>query len=204
MYSISMETLFEHREKELLEEFEKNKDEIEKNDSHVWYQMYFYHTEIFLNIHRTSLFTKIFGFVEYELRKVCNYHYKMNSGNISMSDFKGNSDLEKAKSYLTKICKVDFNKLNPEWNHLQSVKDLRNILTHNQGEFVQSNDKKSKRIMKLILSKNYLDFESNEIYENNEEEYYSKDGKIIIKSKEFNEELIDNSSSFFNKLLEVN
>lgn len=201
MYSVSIENLFEYREKELLEEFEKNKDEIEKDDTHIWYEMYFYHTQIFLNIHRTSLFTKVFGFVEHELRKVCNYHYKMTETNISMNDFRGNSDLEKAKSYLTKICEIDFRRLNPEWSYLLNAKDLRNILTHSQGEFLQSSDKKSTRIMKLIRNKKYLDFEPNEIYE---EECFSKDGKIIIKSKELNEELIDNSSVFFTKLLEEN
>jgi hypothetical protein len=202
MYSISMETNFEHREKVLLEEFETERSEIEKDNSHIWHQKYYYHTVIFLNIHRTSLFTNVFGMVEYELRKACNFHYRNNKTNISMNDFKGNSDFEKAKSYLTKICEIDFSSLNPEWNYLQNAKDLRNVLTHNQGEFLQTNEKKSKRLMELIRQKDYLEFEPNETYENNEEEYYSKDGKIIIKSKEFNEELIDNASQFFNKLLE--
>jgi hypothetical protein len=40
MYSVSMETLFEYREKELLEEFETKKTEIEIDDSHIWHQKY--------------------------------------------------------------------------------------------------------------------------------------------------------------------
>lgn len=113
--------------------------------------------------------------MEYELRKAGNYNHKNNETKISMNDIKGNSDFEKAKSYLTKICEIDFSKLNPEWNYLQNAKDLRNVLTHNQGEFLQSNERKSKRLMELVRKKDYLDFEPNEIYE---EEYYSKGGKL--------------------------
>ena len=181
-YSVSMETYFEQREKQLLQEFEKE-------DPILWNQKYYYHTVIFLNIYRTSLFTNVFGMLEYELKKACNFHFINNKPNVSMYDLKGNSDFEKAKNYLTKICKINFDSLNPEWNYLQTIKDLRNILIHNQGEFVQTNEKKTKKLIKFISEKDYLEFKPNESID--EEEYYSNDGKIIVTNKKFNEELID-------------
>jgi len=181
-YSVSMETYFEQREKQLLQEFEKE-------DPILWNQKYYYHTVIFLNIYRTSLFTNVFGMLEYELKKACNFHFINNKPNVSMNDLKGNSDFEKAKNYLTKICKINFDSLNPEWNYLQTIKDLRNILIHNQGEFVQTNEKKTKKLIKFISEKDYLEFKPNESID--EEEYYSNDGKIIVTNKKFNEELID-------------
>jgi len=194
-YSVSMETYFEQREKQLLQEFEKE-------DPILWNQKYYYHTVIFLNIYRTSLFTNVFGMLEYELKKACNFHFINNKPNVSMNDLKGNSDFEKAKNYLTKICKINFDSLNPEWNYLQTIKDLRNILIHNQGEFVQTNEKKTKKLIKFISEKDYLEFKPNESID--EEEYYSNDGKIIVTNKKFNEELIDTANNFFTKLLEKN
>ena len=194
-YSVSMETYFEQREKQLLQEFEKE-------DPILWNQKYYYHTVIFLNIYRTSLFTNVFGMLEYELKKACNFHFINNKPNVSMNDLKGNSDFEKAKNYLTKICKINFDSLNPEWNYLQTIKELRNILIHNQGEFVQTNEKKTKKLIKFIREKDYLEFKPNESID--EEEYYSNDGKIIVTNKKFNEELIDTANNFFTKLLEKN
>ena len=137
-YSISMETSFEQRKEQLEQEFEKD-------DPILWNQKYYNDTVIFLNIYRTSLFTNVFGMVEYELKKACNFHFRNNKTIVSMNDLRGNSDFERAKNYLTKICKINFDSLNTEWNYSQTVKDLRNILIHNQGEFVQTNEKKNKK-----------------------------------------------------------
>jgi hypothetical protein len=190
-----METSFEQREKQLLQEFEKE-------DPILWNQKYYNDTVIFLNIYRTSLFTNVFGMVEYELKKACNFHFRNNKTIVSMNDLRGNSEFERAKNYLTKICKINFDSLNTEWNYLQTVKDLRNILIHNQGEFVQTNEKKTKKLIKFIREKDYLEFKPNESID--EEEYFSNDGKIIVTNKRFNEELIDTADIFFTKLLEMN
>ena len=61
--------------------------------------------------------------------------------------------------------------------------------------------KKTKKLIKFIREKDYLEFKPNE---NNGEEYYSNDGKIIVTYKTFNEELIDTANNFFTKLLEKN
>ena len=199
-----MEKIFELKEETLSEELYIKKEEIENDESHILLDVYHYNSEIFSQINITSLFTTVFGFIEYELKKICNYHNKLSEINISMNDFKGNSEFEKSKNYLTKICKIDFNSLNPEWNYLLTAKEIRNILTHSQGEFVQNNDRKSKKIIQFIHKREYLDFIPNEEFGNEEDSLYSLDGKIIFKSAEISKELIDNAEIFFNKLLKNN
>ena len=199
-----MESLFHVQEEGLLEEFDLNKKVIENDQDHVWYDKYHYSTDIYLMIYRWSLYIKTLGLVEYELKKVCNFHQKGKNENVSMSDFKGNSELDKSKKYLTKICNINFNSLNPEWNYLQNAKNIRNILAHSQGEFVQNSDSNAKKIMSFIHQKDYLEFLPNEIYGDKEDYEYSLDGSIVIKTEEGNQELLSVSFSFFTKLLENN
>lgn len=120
-----------------LEEEAKSAGEDHRDYSH--FLMSEKHREIslisydFPNGFRASFLTQLFSFLEFELRNVCDYHSNKHSHYFSISDLKGGSDIEKAKLYLKKAAKVDFDKLNPEWEFIKNIAIIRNLIIHHQG-----------------------------------------------------------------------
>ncbi len=134
---------------------------------------------------RASFLTQIFAFIEFELKKICDYHHKLNNTDYSINDLKGNSEIEKAKVYLTKSCKIHFDKLEPEWGLINKIKLIRNKLVHHQG-IIEKSDKDWKPIVSYIK-----EFDLGML----------KDNVFIINNREFNERFLKISESFFKKLL---
>lgn len=194
LYQETMENFFNSKENDLFKEFNSEKESI------LWHRKLYLNSEIFTFKFRSSLYIQIIGFIEYELKRICNFYKESNLINVSINDFKGNSEFEKAKKYLSKICGLDFNDLNPEWSYLLNAKEIRNILIHNQGEFVQNEDRKSKKVERFVRGKKYFEFQPSETYGDFDSEIYSLDGNITITSKYANEELIENSRSLFYKI----
>ena len=89
------------------------------------------------NSFRNSFLVQIFSFFEKKLKEICLEHYKITETVFSINDLKGNSDIEKAKKYLTKTCSIKFSELNPEWNFMNDIRKIRNIIVHSQGEINQ-------------------------------------------------------------------
>lgn len=203
-----MEGFLATKEKELNQKFKsiQNTDKIQEAESKTfkiddWYDEYYVVSNTFPYNFRASFFVQIIALIEFELKQICNHHHRICKTDVSIRDFRGNSEIEKAKDYLTKICKVDFNNLNPEWQFLQNAKELRNILIHHQGELVLDGSRKANKIIKFIRNKSYMDFQPNESFEHNGETLFSNDGTVIIDKNEANEELLQISEGFFSKLL---
>ncbi|MEQ8416829.1 MAG: hypothetical protein RIB71_20270 [Imperialibacter sp.] len=143
---------------------------------------------------RSSLVIQIFSFLEFELKNICKYHSSFNNSDFSITDLKGNSDVEKAKIYLTKGAKIDFKQLNPEWPFIDCVRIIRNLLVHHQGIIVADNPDFLK--IKEFAENNDLELRKN----------VSNDVKnnfdLIIPNKKMPEGLIKNGNSFIDKILE--
>ena len=168
---------------------------------------YFLISDKFPQIFRASLLIRIFGYFEYELKKSCESHRYFNGGNISFKDFSGSSDLDKAKTYFKKLGNVNIAELNPEWTYLQSIRDIRNVFTHNEGEILVNSNPRSKKIINLVRSLNHIEFApyDNNILEkvNDETEFwYSDYGQLIITNSSFLNLLISSIQKLFVKLLD--
>ncbi|WP_316805322.1 hypothetical protein [Pedobacter nototheniae] len=148
---------------------------------------------------RASFLIQIFSFIEYELKQICNHHHHLLATDISISDLKGSSDLDKANLYLKKVCKINFNNLQPEWNYLNSVRKIRNRLVHHQGT-ITFDDPDRKTILSFIKSSEDISIKEEKL---EKKDFDKKDITIMITGKEFNEKFLDNAEIFFKNLLEI-
>lgn len=142
---------------------------------------------------RASFLIQIVAFIEHELKDICeNYEFEKKT-KYSIHDLKGNSDIEKAKEYLTKSCNVDFNNLNPEWQFILMAKKIRNKLIHHQG-FVKKVESDWIVFNRFNKDNEYFDFSpKGETVEMS---------KLIIKTRFLTDKLLNMTESFFKKLLE--
>ncbi len=150
-------------------------------------------SELYPHNFRASFLIHIISFIEYELKKICDYYHETSKTDFSISDLKGNSEIEKAKIYLTNVCKVDFSKLNPEWNFINTCKLIRNKLIHQQGILNETDKELNKFIQKTTFIK---------IREPvSQVKMYNLSNQIIIHSKDLNNQLLKSTEDFFEKLI---
>ncbi len=153
---------------------------------------------------RSFFFIQLISFVEYELRRICEFHYYSNSGGVGpmedwRSDYLGN-----AKNYLKESANIKIDDLNPEWGFIKTAKEIRNKFVHHHCKIMRS-DVQWKNIEMFIRNKHSINFrESGMIIEisrkrSNEIEEFT----IILSGKEVNEELLRNVQSLFKKLLKM-
>jgi len=148
---------------------------------------------------RSSFLIQIFSFVEFELKEICNHHHDTLKTDIAIADLKGGSDLEKAKTYLSKICKVDINDLQPEWNYLLEIRRVRNTLVHHSGIIAPDNSDR-KILLSFIEKENGI--EVKEKPTERKPDLTKEDLTIMITGQGFNGRLLANAERFFKKLLE--
>lgn len=126
--------------------------------------------EIYIGMYRKSTLVSIYSFVENSLNDLCKHLNKKNSYPITLDDLKGEG-IERAKSYLEKLAKVDFQVLNGEWCHLQDLNKIRNCIVHCEGDIKSlKSDSKIKNIVaqnpslslknerNLSIEREYVDF----------------------------------------------
>ena len=90
---------------------------------------------------------------------------------------------------------------------MQSIRDIRNVFTHNEGEILVNSNPRSKKIINLVRSLNHIEFApyDNNILEkvNDETEFwYSDYGQLIITNSSFLNLLISSIQKLFVKLLD--
>jgi hypothetical protein len=141
---------------------------------------------------RASFLIQIVTFIETTLTEICEHYELANNTNYSIHDIRGNSDIEKAKIFLTKSCGANFDNLNPEWQFILIAKKLRNSLIHYQGHIKKS--EKDWLILNSFNGKNDY-FKFSPIGENVESP------RFILKNKKLTEKLLTVTEIFFNKLL---
>lgn len=141
---------------------------------------------------RTALVIQVFSFFEFELKNICIFHSSLKNSLISFTKMKGNSDVAKAKRYLTDKAKVDFRNLNPEWEFIDSFREIRNFFIHNQGT-INSND------VKFLKIKNFAKINSLKLKKNSDSDDISS-YTLTIPDKVFPALVINNVNQFLNKL----
>ncbi|SDF95834.1 hypothetical protein SAMN05421827_102247 [Pedobacter terrae] len=147
---------------------------------------------------RASFLIQIFSFVEYELKQICNQHHYQFSTAVSISDLKGSSDLDKAKVYLSKICKIDFNRLQPEWSYLNSLRKIRNRLVHHQGT-ITHDDPDRKKLLSFISENADVSIKEDLLLN---KDFDGEELTIMITGRALNECFLEYAEIFFKKLLE--
>lgn len=147
----------------------------------------------FPNSFRTAFIIQLFSFLEFELRNICDYHAKLKDSNFSINDLKGNSDIDKARLYLKKGAKINFNNLNPEWEFINNVRVIRNLLVHHQG-IIMDDHQHFEKVNNIVSKSNLLltkrkNVDNNAIYH------------LVIPDNKMPENLISNIENLFHKLV---
>lgn len=156
-------------------------------------------SKLYTHNFRASFFIQLISFIEYELRSICEYHHSVEKTDFGIQDLKGNNDMDKAKIYLSKSAKIDFNKLNPEWQFIQEAKEIRNILVHHQSRIILNN-KTNIRLKKIFNERNYYEYYK---IPNSDDGNGFEEGHFLITNSAANRKLIANTKLFFTKLLEI-
>ena len=87
----------------------------------------------FPNILRKSFIVSLYSFLEYWLMRECRTR-KGNDILLSPSDIRGENDIDRARTYLTKVLQVNFPNNTQEWEEIQNIRKLRNCIVHNHGK----------------------------------------------------------------------
>jgi len=82
---------------------------------------------------RRSFLVSLYAFIEYSLLDICRF-VRRKDVKASVSDIKGQNDIDKAKVYITKVLCADFPSTASQWADIQASRRIRNCIVHNGGE----------------------------------------------------------------------
>jgi hypothetical protein len=98
-----------------------------------------------------ALFLSLFSLFEDEMVTLCERIAKKSVADNSFKESKG-MGLEKCKSYLNENFDIDY----PSWNEITKIKNLRNMIIHNNGRFMCRNKKTANNVCAHIKESEFL------------------------------------------------
>jgi hypothetical protein len=72
------------------------------------------------------------------MNQLCRYLQRLKNLEIWVSDILGEG-IHKSKLYISKACKIDFPESSNEWNEIQKLNQIRNCITHCEGNISIAN-----------------------------------------------------------------
>ncbi|MGB0887864.1 MAG: hypothetical protein ACPGSL_07060 [Vicingaceae bacterium] len=118
----------------------------------------------------------IYAFFEHWLKKLCEYDNRKGLSSISVSDLAGRNYIEKSKVYFEKIAKISLSELESDWKIIQSIQQIRNLITHNDSNLYKKESKKNYN-QELF---NFLKAEEHIVFDEKSGEFYIKNKDFII------------------------
>jgi len=102
--------------------------------------------ESFFQITRTAFFIKLYSIFEDSLDHFCKECQKFRNELLAVSDISGKG-IFRARKYLAKVIKLDFNPIQKVWQNITNYNKIRNAFAHTGGKI---QDKKESKEMKKI------------------------------------------------------
>lgn len=136
---------------------------------------------LYPNIHRESIIITIFNLLESKLNDLCDILSSSVNKKIKLNDLNGKG-ITRTYNYLTKVYDFDLSKLNPEWEYIKNVNQLRNNIVHNGAILPEDHNHK---LNKFVTANPHL---------------CGKPNANISLDSEFINEFIDGLIQFFEKL----
>lgn len=135
-----------------------------------FYDDYYIIEKIYIAMYRKSTLASIYSFLEVSMNRICTHLNSKHDYPVDINDLKDNG-IVRAKNYLEKLAKVNFNKLNGEWSDLRDFNKIRNCIIHSEGNIKNSrNETKLKNIINntqslslyeernIEIDREYIDF----------------------------------------------
>lgn len=88
---------------------------------------------VYIKVFRYSVVVGIHSILEVCLNDLCRYMQRSNNLALALDDLKDNG-IQRAKSYLTKVCRIDFPINSYEWSEVIKLNLFRNCIIHAQGD----------------------------------------------------------------------
>lgn len=186
----------------LNKEFETFQEELRKNKSK-YHEQYIEHiqdnyideftkinSDYIQNLRRSQIIM-LFSFLESKLKEGCNSYAEAHNKEYTISNLKGQSDLDKIKLFIKRSMGMKIDDLNPEWNYLNSVRVVRNKIVHHNG-LIKKSDKDFNKIEKF--SKNHFDL----VLIDEPDNYL-----IELNREDFLKEVISNISKLYHKIIDL-
>lgn len=82
-----------------------------------------------------------YAFFESWLKELCDCHYKLGFHRITINDLSGKNYIEKSKLYLEKVGHFHLGNLIDEWNRIQNLQQIRNLIAHNNSNIIKDSNK---------------------------------------------------------------
>lgn len=101
-----------------------------------------------------ALFLSLFSLFEDEMVTLCEcIAIKKNGSDNSFKEFKTHKmGLDKCEEYLRKNFNIDY----PSWNEITKIKNLRNMIVHNNGRFMCRKEKMANHVCAHIKESEFL------------------------------------------------
>ena len=121
--------------------------------------------EVYIGQYRKSTLVSIYSFLEYAMNDLCKLCQKFYAITLNYEHLKG-AGITRAKLYLEKVIKVNFETLNPEWDELQNMNKVRNRIVHADGVLdenlknlvVRTQGLSINNYRDLLVDRTYIDF----------------------------------------------
>ena len=78
-------------------------------------------------MYRKSTLVSVYSFLESSMNGLCKHLSARHDYPVKLEDLRGKG-IVRAKDYLEKLAKVDFDALNGEWSHLMTLNKIRNCI----------------------------------------------------------------------------
>ncbi len=82
---------------------------------------------------RPDMVCNVYSLVDFWLPQLCSFHKRKSNLVLSYKDIKGASDLNAYHKYLTKVAALSLQNAQPSYDHLDSLRMVRNCDIHNGG-----------------------------------------------------------------------
>lgn len=138
--------------------------------------------DVFVGTYRNSTLVTIYSFLENTMRSICVILQKFNDYPIEVADLTGDG-IQKSKTYLEKMAKIDFSKINSTWSNLQNLNLIRNCIVHVEGD--AKNFKSTDKLKNIISNNQYLSLERD---------------RLIVVEREYIDFVINEVENFVNFL----
>jgi len=189
-----IEDNFNEQKKVLTDKYNGYKNSSENHDHflsplHMTYDQLHELEEEFVQRFRQSFIIQLFSYVESDLKSTCTSHSSATESTYSITDLKGNNDLDKIKRYMSKSMNIEIAKF-PLWLFINSLRILRNKIVH-ENAMIQTQDSDFKNLSAFAKNKFKLQSHSPE------PTFYH----IKLYNRSFLDECIENIEKFMREIM---
>jgi len=122
------ESLLTKQNSSLSELTHEERERVKSNLSDDYYTI----EERYIGQYRKSTIVSIYSFLEHSMNHLCELCQEFNALSLKHEELSG-AGIERARLYLQKVVKINFELLNTEWSELKAMNKVRNRIVHADG-----------------------------------------------------------------------